>query len=345
MRKKDYTGKLRSIIKKNARIDYIINCIKQRKDDSLVNYVRDISLDVLHFKNPESNPCQHSCIYYIKSGNPFSGFGAELRRTLDALVFANYYNFEPVIEYTDQYIYAEKQSINGHSNPFEYYFVQTGSSDFLRNKSSYRYVEFKEEHRKIVERYVGIQESYVLNEKYIYLMGKMINKYIRLNPETIEYINISLEKIGFNNSKIIGVHYRGTDYKIGYKNHPNIVSIDDYYKQIDLMISENQDAVIFLATDEESVINAFAKKYKDKVIWFDDVFRSTNGTPVHFSENSRTSHKFNLGREIVRDIITLSKSDYLIAGLSQVSYAARFFKSSYGEHYDKIIILDKGLHK
>lgn len=59
---------------------------------------------------------------------------------------------------------------------------------------------------------------------------------------------------------------------------------------------------------------------------YSDVFRSNGNISVAFSESSREQHKFKLGYEVLRDTYTLSKCDILVAGLSNVSYAARILK-------------------
>lgn len=36
----------------------------------------------------------------------------------------------------------------------------------------------------------------------------------------------------FDNSKVLGVHFRGTDYKAGYQNHPVAVQIEQTITQV-----------------------------------------------------------------------------------------------------------------
>ena len=51
-----------------------------------------------------------------------------------------------------------------------------------------------------------------------------------------------------------------------------------------------------------------------------------------------------LGYEVLRDMYTLASCDGLVAGLSQVSYAARICKRSRNEKYDIEMILNKGIN-
>ena len=47
---------------------------------------------------------------------------------------------------------------------------------------------------------------------------------------------------------------------------------------------------------------------------------------------------------MLRDMYTRAACDGLIAGLSQVSYAARIQKKSVGKEYGDLVILDKGIN-
>jgi hypothetical protein len=342
MRKIHLFGKVRSIIRCNNNIDYFVSCLEKRKNQEFVEYARGRSLSTITIKNDSIN-CDKQLVYYIESGNAFSGFGAELRRTLDAFVFADHYGFLPYVRYTDKYLYTENKPINGTTNPFEYYFFQPTHL----NKTLYelRYIHFKENHRLITHKYINYDSNYALPEKYVDLMGKMICKYLKMNDETKMYIEKSMESIHFSMNRTIGVHVRGTDFNTGYKGHPNIVSIQDYFDVIDSLLKKNDDCNIFLATDEVSTIDKFRDKYGIRIITFEDAFRSEDGLPIHFSKDNRENHKYRLGLEILRDIVALSKADMLVAGLSQVSYCARFFKSSSDLKYSELVILDKGIHK
>ena len=342
MRKRDVFGKVRSIVRKYGMLDYLYSCWIKRKDKEFSNYARDMSTSTMHIERPMYNKTVRAgMVYHIKSGNSFSGFGAEFRRTLDALYFADYYGFLPVIEYTQKYIYAEKEEVNHTRNPFEYYFCQP--TEIIDVEEHLR-IRFREEHRGLAENIAFTETPYEISEKYIYNMGVILQKYIRLRPEVAQHIKTTMDGIGFDKKPVIGVHYRGTDFNSGYKNHPNVVGVQDYFKNIDELINEiSVEISIFLATDDINVIKQFKEYYGDKIIYFSDTLRSEDGSAVHFSDNNRDLHKYTLGLEILRDIVALSRCEYLVAGLSQVSFCARIFKSSNEEKYRNMIIINKGI--
>ncbi|MBO6133752.1 MAG: hypothetical protein J6P05_05395, partial [Lachnospiraceae bacterium] len=58
-------------------------------------------------------------IYYIEFGDPGDGFFAEYGKLLKYLYFADRFSLIPVIRFTEKYLYAEKDAVNGSTNPFE----------------------------------------------------------------------------------------------------------------------------------------------------------------------------------------------------------------------------------
>lgn len=344
MRKRSLSGKLKTILNSNKLLSYTRGCIKGYSDSSICDFMRGKSIDIFRIHTNSKAYNNEKIVYWIKTGNVFSGFGAQFRRTLEALSFADYYNLNPCIEYTKDFLYAEKDLIEGTSNPFEYYFCQVSNINIV-DINNYNFVEFQEEHRNIIKRMGFLNDAYSISEDYISYMAYIINKYIRINDSTHEYIDKSLTKLKLG-KKYIAVHVRGTDFNLGYKDHPQLIKIHKYFKVIDELLNhDSKISKIFLATDEESIINEFIGKYRKNLVYYKDVFRSSNGKPVHFSNVNRENHHYRLGLEILRDIITLSKGDFLVACNSQVSYSARMFKKSYGEVYEKIIVLNEGIYK
>ena len=108
---------------------------------------------------------------------------------------------------------------------------------------------------------------------------------------------------------------------------------------------------IFLATDEESALKRMSDKYGDRLCYYKDTYRSDNGLPVHYGSNveGRSYYKeryprYRMGYEVLRDAVTLSKCDTLVCGLSQVSFAAWYFKMSRGEDFSTRIVVNEGVN-
>ena len=80
------------------------------------------------------------------------------------------------------------------------------------------------------------------------------------------------------------------------------------------------------------------------MVCYPDVIRSDGLDSVMNSRSDRKLHHYLLGWEVLRDMHTMAACEGMIAGLSQVSKAARIQKRAAGNEYADLIILDKGIN-
>jgi hypothetical protein len=276
--------------------------------------------------------------YDISIDNGDCGFFAVYRYMLEYLYFADRAGLKPYIEFR-HFLYEDADLKKQISNPFEYYFVQP----FGNKQLNQRYIESRIEHKAMVSFILaGSIQHYGVSELYLQELAGMQKKYIRLNETTAGYIKEGIRKT-IGDKKLLGVHARGTDYRVGYNNHPVFVEEDNYFEKIDLILTrENWDG-IFLATDDEMILDRFQKKYANSLYYYPDVCRGKERISVAFENNERKFHKYNLGLEVLRDAYTLAHCEGLVAGISQVNICARIIKKSFGVDYRTIEIIDKGI--
>jgi hypothetical protein len=146
------------------------------------------------------------------------------------------------------------------------------------------------------------------------LSNAIIKKYIKLNDE----INIKINdffKVNFLEKKILGVHRRGTDH---IKDAPELC-VEAFFKQIDNIMCDYDK--IFLATDEEQSVNSFRDRYEDKLITYPSI-RSPMGSRegTHYSVGLKQPYK--MGEDVVVETYLLSRCDFLIKTVSNVSNVA-----------------------
>ncbi len=285
-------------------------------------------------------------IYYIKDKNVTRlGFFALYRRWLDYLYFADICGYVPVI-YTDSgFAYKEKRAVHNTTNPFEYYFVQPAGISVEEARHSNRVVLSNHIHRKMVELILtGGETNYKYTNRYMLLMARVAAKYIKFNPHTQSYIEESLTKINFKKDKMLGVHMRGTDYREMYNDHPVYVTEDECFLQIDRVLDKGMYDRIFLATDDERILEKFIHRYGDRLCFYEDVKRSRQNKSIAFHQSTREQNKYLLGLEVIRDMYTLSMCTGLVAGVSQVAICAQIHKMSKKEKYVDKVIIDKGVY-
>lgn len=282
-------------------------------------------------------------ILIIKNESPKHGFFAEFRITLNCLDFAERFHFEPYVFYGKDFCYAEKSLINGSYNPFEYYFEQPTGLKYDEVMSASNVVYAPNFHGDIVEQLNQKPFSYEIDEEYIDHMAGVMKRNIRFNAETKNYLEKNIGEI-IGNRNVLGIHYRGTDFKQNYNRHPVALTLENQIAKVKEIMESGEYEKIFLATDDVSAIEQYSKTFREQVVYYQDVCRSEDNKSVAFSENKRKHHHYLLGLEVLRDMYTLANCKGLVSGVSQVSNAARIMKRSLGERYTHEVVINMGIN-
>ena len=146
----------------------------------------------------------------------------------------------------------------------------------------------------------------------------LINNYIKIKDEITAEAN-SFANQHFKNF-VIGVHFRGTD-KFGI-GESEVVS---YYQMLNYLIqfiikARLKKFEIFIATDEANFIRFMEECFPGKIL-YQQAIRSENMEPVHVKSDS----PYQVGKEALLDALLLSKCNYLIRTVSNLSLCSTFF--------------------
>lgn len=291
----------------------------------------------------------------LKINSPeYDGFGALGKAVLGGLVIMDEKGLLPYIDIKSD-CYTEKHKVHGSFNAFEYYFIQpcdviTGRHIPREEILQSAHVEFipEEDARSVMDgcRFTGAKGNYSVfyEQEIMDQVAMALRKYIRLNKFSAQIYDQMREKIGDGN--IIGIQIRRTGFKQHTPGHPIAV---DPIEHLNLFKEIKNGRRAFLATDEEMIIKMFAESEEGKdVVWYEDVLRTPENLAdeniaVYCCEVNRVDHKYRLGYEVLKDILTLSYCESLIAGYSCVSLLATIVKMSRQEKYKEYHIIDKGI--
>ena len=184
----------------------------------------------------------------------------------------------------------------------------------------------------------------VVKKEYMDGLSAMIKKYIRYNSKTREYLENGYEDL-IGDKKALAVHFRGTDYRRQYNNHPTFVSLEQEIAKVKELLENKNYEVIFLATDEQEAVNEFRQAFGDKVKCFEDTWRAAGGDEsVAYSHAEREQHKYRLGLEVLRDQYMLTRCRGLVCGTSNLTLVARMMRKAwYEQAYEDLVIIDNGL--
>lgn len=332
------------ILDKYPKIDYLYQCVRKMNDKEHVD-------GVLH-PDPYTIKCNSfgtlnmsKNIYLIKAGRKGQGFFAEFRSILGYLFYCERFGFTPVVEIGSDFPYYEIDGVHGKNNAFEYYFQQVSDVSLEEAYNSFNVFNSHWAHLAYAESYEKENFGYSISESYLKKMGELVGKYIFLQPWVKEYINQSIDKIG-GLGNTLGVHVRGSDFKLGYAGHPVIITPEKYADTASGIMDKKGYNKIFLATDDLNAIKVFKKRFGDKLVYYIDVKRTDGNVSVAFSEDNRKNHHYLLGLEVLRDVWTLSQCTGLVAGKSQVSICAQIINLSERGNlrYSSVDIIDMGIN-
>lgn len=334
--------KKKGFLQRHPKLNYLQRCFRRRKDKAFVDEVMSIGYDPLRLNVKKFGEENQGKMIYIAKTMGCDGFFAELRFLLNELYFADKLGLIPVLTMSNKSSYAEKEPINGTTNPFEYYFLQPTEVTLESAKKSFAVVEHNWIQRDFIKANLGFKSGYAPTDEYFEVISNLMKKHLRFNEDTkVKVCDTAKTLLG--DGKVLGIHIRGADFKRHYNNHPNMVTIEEYAKSVEETLKENNFDKIFLATDDSEAIEVFTAKFGDKLVYYKNVIRTDGDQTVMKSEVDRPLHHYNLGIEVIRDSYTLSLCSGLIAGLSNVSIFSRLMKQSEGKKYDYLKILDKGI--
>ncbi len=325
---------LKNKLRNNKKAVYWWRCFKYRNSKEYERFVFN-DTHKLFFEAKEIDDVSEdkNIYYYIKIRDSLSGFFAIYRWILNALYVADRFNMIPCFDIIHTFY------TSGEEDFFKKYFVLKSGVDSIDDKSNvFLYVAghlawFDDAHGLSKELLCG----YDVDDKYINDLALLRNKYLDFNFDIKDEINKEINAL-IGKDKTVGVHYRGTDYKAGFKGHPIALMPCDYFEYIDNLLNKGYTK-IFVATDDKTALDEFIDKYDDKVVYYQDTNRSSNGKSVHeFSSED----PFLKGYEVLRDMLTLASCDSLICGKSQVSIGARIERCANGLVYDFFKLIDKG---
>lgn len=331
------------LLSKNEKLKFWNRCRIHRKEPEFVRHVLEAynNPDYLHLYS-HGKEYKGEIVYLIEEMGQGMGFFAELGVVLIKLYFADERGLTPYVQWGNNYLYYEPEGVNGEKNAFLYYFKQVSHVSGIEKaihlvKSDIRHYE------QVKSLFNAV--SYDVSEEYVDAMSRMLRKYISYNEDTEEYLMKSRKEL-IGNYKTIGVHFRGTDFRKQYNNHPVAIEIEQLLDQVNKIFKQGNYERIFLATDENAAVNRFKETYGDKLRIYEDTFRDDGGNDsIAFSHSTRKNHKYLLGLEVLRDEYTLTYCEGLVCGYSNVTFMARIMRKAWvGKKYQDYILIDNGIY-
>ena len=253
-------------------------------------------------------------IFYVIQRNPGKGFFSNVAFVTNHIKVAIDNGFIPIVD-MENFVtwYNEKNKILKTNNAWEYYFEQISNFSLkdvynskniiLTNRNFYRSSGFLD----------SINEDKELKNVF--------QKYILIKKNKLKVIHYLKKKL-FEKKKILGVHFRGTGYKIGRQPHP--ATIKQMINRLNKILSKENYDKIFLVTEDLNNFKAILAEFKDKVIYLNNSIRENNSNTA-FDTYPRLNHRYKLGRDILIEACLLSYCDGYLDIRNNVREAAIAF--------------------
>jgi hypothetical protein len=228
------------------------------------------------------------------------GLGAKLEWCLEILAYCNDTGLRPQFRFS----YPDSQQ------PLDYFASLFSIRDSHQSRA--RFVEIS----SIIDLDLGRNYDQVLT---ISLAHYLINKYLVVREDVLSEVEDFCRR-HFANSRVLGVHYRGTD-KV--RESP-FVSYDSVIRNIDryLELYPATDC-IFVATDDERFLDHLRNAALGRtIVWRDDSFRSKDGSSIH---ESPTTDKQAINRDAIVNCLILSRCEALLKTASILSGWSKLF--------------------
>ena len=260
--------------------------------------------------------------YIINRKIPGGGLFSNVTFILNQLKICINKNFIPIIDMQNYpVIYNELKPINGCKNSWEYYFDQPTAYNLEDAYNSKRVIfsdnEFKIDNAKLKNWTLELDSSEFLGVKH----------YLKPKRKYLDEANNFFNKTFKSSDKVLGVHFRGTNYKT-CPRHAFCLTPKLMIENINYLIKKFGYNKIFLCTEETIFLKKLKDYYGDKIFFLDTYRVNINIFSSHvpaFKNYPRENHRYLLGRESLMESLVLSKCQGLTYVKTNVISAARNF--------------------
>ncbi|MEI2418820.1 nodulation protein NodZ [Arthrospira platensis SPKY2] len=133
------------------------------------------------------------------------------------------------------------------------------------------------------------------------LIERSLLQHVRLQPNLEKTIDEFV--VNYFSSTVVGVHVRWTDKQPNQK-------IDILFERINAILNKESNAKIYIATDNQKIIDSFQQTYRNQLIFRQKWFPTSSGETLHHAHQKRPVE--DIFFDAVIEMFLLSKCNYLI---------------------------------
>lgn len=220
----------------------------------------------------------------------------------------------------------------GKINTWELFFEQPygiGVDEALASKNA-RYVW-----NDVPEFHPNESLDFLYNDELVNYYHILVSKYMKFKPEVLNILKEKEKEIlGTGNERILGVLARGTDYtNLRPYYHPVQPKVEALIEKVDEYCQKYDCKKIYIATEDEEILNKFVKRYGKRILYTDQKRVSDVKTYLNENEEFANRKAFERGIEYLTSIYLLAQCNGLIAGRTSGTVGACIMAEKYEFKY------------
>lgn len=279
----------------------------------------------------EGNP--ETVFYVIWREQGGSGFFSNVFHVLGHLIIADSLGMTPVVDMENiKTYYNEADPINGTRNAWEYYFRQPGD---ISLGAVYRSKNVVFCTGKFID---SIYEN-------IETPGRIVRKYLHIQSHIQKFCDDFVSEF-FSGKSVLGIHFRGQEQKHA-EHHPTPARPEQIIERTRMLLDRFPIDRIFIVSEEQDYVDLIKRQFGDMVV-STCAFRTYDINAYHIRPYPGKEHMYNLGLDVLRDTLILSRSDYLLAlgndGMAWGSNVSLFAQVLNGGVYKHVECIDNGIN-
>ncbi len=268
---------------------------------------------------------------YYTIDYPFGnhGFFAQLNFALGQLDYAYQNNLIPVVDW------SQSQFSENNENVFDVVFDSKFKTEDVNEINSvlcprhFFFIVKGQEYSWPVGYPPRCEKVFRLKE-VVTNLHFLFNHYFEVKEEILKSIPHEITEY-----KTLGVHCRRSDMGSFHPENVSVVKNEDFYERTMKVFNDNKFDKIYLATEEQEILDYFLTRLGDKII-YSECKRIGPGKQTFWSNVNSNGNK--LAKEVLIDALCLSKCDSLLTGISGVTYGSIFFN---GLKYNDVYYFDE----
>ena len=148
-------------------------------------------------------------------------------------------------------------------------------------------------------------------------VARAIRLWCEPRPEIVDAVD-RFVSLRFGRAPVLGVHVRLTDAASGAEGR-RAIETRHIVAAVDSWLVDNPSGSVFLASDDQRVVEAFGSRYSGRLL-YQDCIRSSDGLSIHGHYDSGVSgDPYRKGRDVLIDALLLARCAHLIRTHSRVT--------------------------